>query len=114
MTQRHNQEDLDLKIFPVLNQAGICDLGTGWIQAFSFMPLPLYPSEESPGIHFIGGCVGPRVGIDAAKKKKSCPCRESNPGRPAFRLITILTGISRLIEVKRIKRILNLGNVCYC
>jgi hypothetical protein len=41
------------------------------------------PSRFTPGMHWIGGCVGPRAGLDVEKKKKnSYHCRESNPGRP--------------------------------
>jgi hypothetical protein len=41
------------------------------------------PWENVPGTHWIGGWVGPRAGLDAVEKKKSCPCRESITGRPA-------------------------------
>jgi len=35
--------------------------------------------------------MGSRAGLDAvAKRKNPCPCRESNPGRTAFSLVTIL------------------------
>jgi hypothetical protein len=38
------------------------------------------PGERVPGIHRIGGRVGPRTGLDAVEKRKiSCPCQESNP-----------------------------------
>jgi hypothetical protein len=42
--------------------------------------------------------VGPRVGMEvvAERKKEFCPCRESNPGRPARSLVTILTELSQL------------------
>jgi hypothetical protein len=46
--------------------------------------------------------VGPRVGLDAvAKRKKShcCPCRESNSGRPACSLISILTELPLILNV---------------
>jgi hypothetical protein len=29
----------------------------------SFRPRPLYPQGRAPGTHFIGGCVGPRIGL---------------------------------------------------
>jgi hypothetical protein len=35
------------------------------------------------GVHWIGGWVGPRAGLDALEKKEICPFRESNPGCPA-------------------------------
>jgi hypothetical protein len=37
------------------------------------------PRESGPGTHWIGGWVGPRAGLT----KISCPCGESNPGRPS-------------------------------
>jgi hypothetical protein len=41
------------------------------------------PGERSRLTHCIGGYVGPRASLDAvAKRKKSCLCRESNPGHP--------------------------------
>jgi hypothetical protein len=46
-------------------------------------PAALYPRGKDPGTHWIGGCVGPRTGLDAeARRKILCPCRGSNPGRP--------------------------------
>jgi hypothetical protein len=43
----------------------------------------LPPGEREPGIHWIGGWVGPRVGLDAgARRKILCPCWGSNPSRP--------------------------------
>jgi len=30
----------------------------------SFTPQPLYPHGKSPGRHWIGDCVGPRIGLD--------------------------------------------------
>jgi hypothetical protein len=45
----------------------------------------LYPrGKEPPGTHCTGGWVGPRAGLDAeARRKILCPCRGSNPDRPA-------------------------------
>jgi len=38
------------------------------------------PGETAPCTHWIGGWVGPRVGLYVvAKKQNPCPCRESNP-----------------------------------
>jgi hypothetical protein len=38
------------------------------------------PRERAPGTHWIGGRVGPRVGLDAVVKRKiSSPYRNSNP-----------------------------------
>jgi hypothetical protein len=52
------------------------------------------PRERAAGIHWIGGWVGSRAGMDTmTKRKKShhCPRRELNPSRPARSLVTILT-----------------------
>jgi hypothetical protein len=32
--------------------------------------------------HWIGAWVGPRAGLDAVRREKSCSCQESNTGRP--------------------------------
>jgi hypothetical protein len=41
-------------------------------------------AEKASGTHWIGGWVGPKAGLDAVEQRKIyCPCRESNPGRPA-------------------------------
>jgi hypothetical protein len=40
--------------------------------------------ERAPGTHWEGDWMGPRTGLDAVEKRKTfCPCRGSNPGRPA-------------------------------
>jgi hypothetical protein len=46
-------------------------------------PAALPPGESAPGTHWIGGQVGPRVGLGAVNEIKFLHCRESNPGRPA-------------------------------
>jgi hypothetical protein len=47
-------------------------------------PAALYPRGKDPGTHWIGGWMGPRAGLDAgARRKILCPCRGSNPDRPA-------------------------------
>jgi hypothetical protein len=49
-------------------------------------PSHFTPGERFPGTHWIGGLVGPRVGLDNVEERKiSCPCRELNPGRRARR-----------------------------
>jgi hypothetical protein len=35
--------------------------------------------------------VGYRTGLDDVAKRRICPCRELNPGRPARSLVSILT-----------------------
>jgi hypothetical protein len=48
----------------------ILDLGTScWV--VSFTPRPLYPRRRTPGIHWIGGCVGPWTGLEDEKRKIS-------------------------------------------
>jgi hypothetical protein len=49
------------------------------------MPRPLYPRVKSPGIHWIGGWVGPRTGLDDVENRKflNLPALELRPfGRP--------------------------------
>jgi len=42
--------------------------------------------------HLLGGWIGPRVVLDVvAKLKNPCLFQESNPGRPMFSQVTILT-----------------------
>lgn len=45
-----------------------------------FTPQPLHYGERPPSMHYIGGCVGPRTGLDTGKKRVIFwPCRETNP-----------------------------------
>jgi hypothetical protein len=61
-------------------------LDNRWRWMFIFTPRPLYAKERAPDTNWIGGWVGPRAGLDAVEWRKIvCPCRESNPGRPARR-----------------------------
>jgi hypothetical protein len=45
----------------------------------------LGPCCLTPGIHWIGGWVGPRAGLNIMEKRKICHCREPNSGRIARR-----------------------------
>jgi hypothetical protein len=55
------------------------------VEEVSVTPWPRFtPGEGTPGTHWIGGWVGPRAGLDAGDRRKIlCPCRGSNPDRPA-------------------------------
>jgi hypothetical protein len=58
------------------------------------------PGERAPNIHWIGGWMGPGIGLDAVMKRKNlCPCWGSNPGHPICSSITILTELPWLTEV---------------
>jgi hypothetical protein len=48
----------------------------------SFTPRRFTTEEKSPDTHSIGGWESPRASLDIVKRK-SYPCRDSNPGRPA-------------------------------
>jgi hypothetical protein len=65
----------------------ILNLCTRWGWVVSITPRPRFtPRESTPGTHCTGGWVGPRAGLDAgARRKTLCPCRGSNPDRPARR-----------------------------
>jgi hypothetical protein len=71
-------------------------------------PAALYPGERAPGTHWIGDWVGPRAVLDAgARGKILCPCRGSNPDRPArSQTIYCLSYSSVRWKVK-------LGNSCH-
>jgi hypothetical protein len=48
------------------------------------------PRERAPGTRWIGGWMGPRVGLDAVVKRKiPTPCRDSNPHHPAHSRIKL-------------------------
>jgi len=56
------------------------------------VPAALFQGR-TPSTHWIGGWVDPRNSLEAEAKRKKIPCpfRESNSGRPACSLVTILT-----------------------
>jgi hypothetical protein len=75
------------------------DLGTRWrlaSRSFRFTH-----GERAPGTHWIGGWVGPRIGLDAVVKRKILYCRRSNHGRPARRpsLYRVRYSVSSLIII---------------
>jgi hypothetical protein len=39
----------------------------------------------TPGIHWVGGCVSPKTGLDDAERRASYPCQESNSDSSAVR-----------------------------
>jgi hypothetical protein len=49
------------------------DLGTSWRCVVTFTLRPLYPRRKSPRIHWIGGCVDPRAGMDDVENRKFLP-----------------------------------------
>jgi hypothetical protein len=58
-------------------------------------------SGMCPDIHWIGGRVGPRAGLNAvAKKENPSPCRESNIGRRTCGLVIVLTELPGLLAEK--------------
>jgi hypothetical protein len=70
----------------------ILDLSTRWRWVVSFTtPAALPRGERAPGIHWIGGYVGPRACLDVIKKRKVIPLPGIEPGRPARRYISWAT-----------------------
>jgi len=61
----------------------------GWV--VNTKPRPLYPRER-PGIHCIGGWVGPRAGLDGCGKSR--PDRDSMPGQSSRWQVAIPTELS--------------------
>jgi hypothetical protein len=55
---------------------------SGKLHALAALP----PRERALGTHWIGGWVGPRVGLDAVEKRQILHNWESNPGRRARKL----------------------------
>jgi hypothetical protein len=94
---RYLTKYLTMKIYPVLNQAprhadGLgSNFGTRLRRVVSLTPRPLYS-----GTLWIGSRVGPRASLVTVMKRKTCPCRESNPDRPSCSIVTILTELSRI------------------
>jgi hypothetical protein len=55
----------------------------------SFTPRPLYPGEKRPQ-RLLDRRLSGAQSRSGREEKSSCPCWESNPGQPAYRLVTIL------------------------
>jgi hypothetical protein len=93
MPWRHMERE-EVQLLLILN------LGTRWGWVVSITPQPRFiPGERTPGTHWTGGWVGPRACLDAgARRKILCPCRGSNPDRPApFNSITYIKPASQNI-----------------
>jgi hypothetical protein len=64
------------------------------------------PEERTPVTNGIGSWVGPRAGLNAVEKRKhSCPCRVSNPGRP----ISISSLFLKILPLKSFFNIFTFG-----
>jgi hypothetical protein len=75
------------------------------------------PGEGACGTHWIGGWVGPRVGLDTVEKRKILHCQELNLGHPAsslwlcqlsypnFDLVTVIEGNTVIVLSLLIVRI---------
>jgi hypothetical protein len=60
------------------------ELGTRWRWVVSFTPRPLYTQGRAPGTLWIGGWVGPRVGLDTVWKRRiPAPTGNWTPHHPA-------------------------------
>jgi hypothetical protein len=64
------------------------NLGSIWRWVVNTTPRPLY-ARELPGTNCIGGCVGPRAGLDGCGKSRpnwiqsaNCPFRSQSLSRP--------------------------------
>jgi hypothetical protein len=79
----------------------------------SFTPRPLYLRERAPGIHWIGGWVGPRAVLDAmVMRKDPSPRREWNPRTPIFQpaaqRYTVLIQNGELVQLDK-----GIPELCY-
>jgi hypothetical protein len=54
------------------------ELGTSAGEWSTSRPGSFTPGERAPGIHWIGGWVGPRAGLDDVEKRKFFNLRDSN------------------------------------
>jgi hypothetical protein len=130
------------KVVPVLNKLStmprehmrewkysstILDPGTGWRWVVSFTPLSLYSWGKSPPvpIEWEAGWV-PKPDWTLWRREKSCPCRESNTGRPScspslYRLsysdsvncLMLHSSLVRLSEVLNLKMVSLSAVLCF-
>jgi hypothetical protein len=61
----------------------------------SFTPGRFAPGEKARSNHWIGGWMGPRVGLDAVEKEKSCTA--GNRTRAVQLVMRCYTELSRLL-----------------
>jgi hypothetical protein len=80
-------------------------------EVVSFKPRPLYLRRKTPDTHWIGGCVGPTVGLEAVEKRKICPCKEiknkgleSKDDRNHVENLCILTAVKHSFLVMKFMR----------
>jgi len=64
--------------------------------------------ERASDTYWIGGWVSPRAGLDAVTRKIPSLCQEWNPGHPARSVVTIMTGLPRLLVTISIRLLINL------
>jgi hypothetical protein len=64
----------------------ILDLSTNLRRVDSFTSAPLYSWRRTINTHWVGGCVGPRAGLDAVEKKKNLPRPGIESGPSLYRL----------------------------
>jgi hypothetical protein len=65
----------------------------------------LLPGKEPHGTHWIGGWLYSRADLDVvARKKNPNPFQESNPDRPAFSLVSVLTRLLQLLYESQIEK----------
>jgi hypothetical protein len=57
----------------------ILDLGSRWRWVVSFTPQPFYRGEKVPGLHWIGGWIGPRARLYAVEEKILFPLWNRTP-----------------------------------
>jgi hypothetical protein len=73
----------------------VLEFGTIWKKVASFMTRPLYSRRESPGIHWLWGCVSAVDALDTAEKRTiSRLRRDSIRGLTAHRLSLYLLNYS--------------------
>jgi hypothetical protein len=66
--------------------SAILVLGARWRCDELHAPAALPPKERSPGTHWLGGRVGPRVGLDAVEKREKS-CTAGNQTRAVLRSV---------------------------